>query len=161
MTLIEKHRMGGDCLNTGCVPSKALIRSAKLLSHIQRAAGVRHPQGRGRLRLRRGDGARAAGDQGQSSRTIRSSATPAWAWTCVEGTASITSPWTVEVTTADGARRRLTTRSIVIAAGARPFVPPIPGIERGRLPDLRQRLEAARTAEAAGGAGRRADRLAS
>ncbi|HAO32760.1 MAG TPA: pyridine nucleotide-disulfide oxidoreductase, partial [Candidatus Competibacteraceae bacterium] len=43
VTLIEKHRMGGDCLNTGCVPSKALIRSAKLLSHIQRSAefGIR------------------------------------------------------------------------------------------------------------------------
>ncbi len=38
VTLIEKHKMGGDCLNTGCVPSKALIRSAKLLDHIRRAA---------------------------------------------------------------------------------------------------------------------------
>ena len=35
--LIEKHRMGGDCLNTGCVPSKALIRSAKFMSHVKRA----------------------------------------------------------------------------------------------------------------------------
>ena len=42
VTLVEKHRMGGDCLNTGCVPSKALIRSAKLLSHIRRAPRVRH-----------------------------------------------------------------------------------------------------------------------
>ena len=43
VTLVEKHRMGGDCLNTGCVPSKALIRSAKLLSHIKRARRIRHP----------------------------------------------------------------------------------------------------------------------
>jgi len=43
VTLIEKHRMGGDCLNTGCVPSKALIRSARLLSHIQRSPEFRHP----------------------------------------------------------------------------------------------------------------------
>jgi hypothetical protein len=42
VTLVEKHRMGGDCLNTGCVPSKALIRSAKLLSHMRARAGVRH-----------------------------------------------------------------------------------------------------------------------
>ena len=45
VTLIEKHKMGGDCLNTGCVPSKALIRSAKLLSHIRRAAKYRHSCG--------------------------------------------------------------------------------------------------------------------
>ena len=37
VTLVEKHQMGGDCLNTGCVPSKALIRSARFLSHVQRA----------------------------------------------------------------------------------------------------------------------------
>jgi uncharacterized membrane protein YdjX (TVP38/TMEM64 family) len=37
VTLIEKHRMGGDCLNTGCVPSKALIATAKLLAHMRRA----------------------------------------------------------------------------------------------------------------------------
>ena len=37
VALIERHKLGGDCLNTGCVPSKALIRSAKLMSHIHRA----------------------------------------------------------------------------------------------------------------------------
>ena len=37
VALIEKHKMGGDCLNTGCVPSKALIRSAKMLSYVKRA----------------------------------------------------------------------------------------------------------------------------
>src|SRR5207342_1772120 len=48
---------------------------------------------------------------------------------CIEGEAKITSPWTVEVRTGAGTRA-LTTRGIVIAAGARPFVPPIPGIEQ-------------------------------
>ena len=42
VTLVEKHRMGGDCLNTGCVPSKALIRSAKFLSHTAAGGRVRH-----------------------------------------------------------------------------------------------------------------------
>src|SRR5205085_9943516 len=48
---------------------------------------------------------------------------------CLRGEARITSPWTVTV---DG-RQTLTTRAIVIAAGARPIVPPLPGIERARV----------------------------
>ncbi|MCC8986502.1 MAG: FAD-dependent oxidoreductase [Candidatus Contendobacter sp.] len=126
VTLIEKHRMGGDCLNTGCVPSKALIRSAKLLSHIRRAAefGIR----------------KAAADfdfaevMERVQRVIREVAPHdsveryiALGVDVVQGTAKITSPWSVEISTAEGART-LTTRSIVIAAGARPFVPPIPGL---------------------------------
>lgn len=45
VTLIEKHKMGGDCLNTGCVPSKALIRSARLLAQMRRSAdfGIKKP----------------------------------------------------------------------------------------------------------------------
>ncbi len=126
VTLIEKHRMGGDCLNTGCVPSKALIRSTKLLSHIRRSAefGIR----------------KAAADfdfaevMERVQRVIREVAPhdsveryTALGVDVVQGTAKITSPWSVEISTAEGART-LTTRSIVIAAGARPFVPPIPGL---------------------------------
>ena len=74
VTLVEKHKMGGDCLNTGCVPSKALIRSAKLLSHIARSREFGIDRERG-VRLRRRDGARPARHQRQSSRTTRSSAT--------------------------------------------------------------------------------------
>ena len=46
VTLVERHKMGGDCLNTGCVPSKALIRSAKLLSQIARSGqyGIRRAE---------------------------------------------------------------------------------------------------------------------
>lgn len=127
VALIERHRMGGDCLNTGCVPSKALIRSAKLLSHIARSHefGVRE--------------ARAAFDFGdvmeRVARVVRTvephdsvERYTALGVECVHGSARITSPWTVEVEDAAG-RRVLSTRSIVIAAGARPFVPPIPGLE--------------------------------
>ncbi|HCQ35349.1 MAG TPA: pyridine nucleotide-disulfide oxidoreductase, partial [Alcanivorax sp.] len=48
---------------------------------------------------------------------------------CVQGSARITSPWEVTVDTAEG-ERTLTTRNIIIASGARPFVPPIPGIDQ-------------------------------
>jgi len=126
VTLIEKHRMGGDCLNTGCVPSKALIRSARLLSHIQRSPefGIRE--------------AKAAFDFAEVMERVQrvvQEVAPhdsverytGLGVEVIEGTAKIMSPWTVAVTTAAGTRT-LITRSIVIAAGARPFVPPIPGL---------------------------------
>ena len=126
VTLIEKHRMGGDCLNTGCVPSKALIRSAKLLSQIRRSA---------EFGIRKADAEFDFAEvMERVQRVIREVAphdsVERYTDLCVEvvqGTAKITSPWSVEISTAEGAGT-LTTRSIVIAAGARPFVPPIPGL---------------------------------
>ncbi len=128
VTLIEKHRLGGDCLNTGCVPSKALIRSAKLLASLQHAneLGIR--------------GARAEFDFAEVmervQRVVRrvephdsAERYRALGVEVIEGTARITTPWEVEVTRPDGSSERISTRSIVIAAGARPFVPPIPGID--------------------------------
>jgi pyruvate/2-oxoglutarate dehydrogenase complex dihydrolipoamide dehydrogenase (E3) component/uncharacterized membrane protein YdjX (TVP38/TMEM64 family) len=123
VTLVEKHRMGGDCLNTGCVPSKALLKSAKLLSQIRQSAkyGIRQASAHFDFadvmeRVQRV--IRAIEPHDSVERYTRLGVE------CILGDAKITSPWTVEV----GARV-LTTRSIVIAAGARPLVPPIPGIE--------------------------------
>ncbi len=128
VTLIEKHKLGGDCLNTGCVPSKALIRSAKLLSHMRRSRefGIREATAEFEF-----------ADVMERVQRVIKAVEPhdsAGRYTelgveVIEGTARIVSPWEVEITRADGAAQRLTTRSIVIAAGARPFVPPIPGIE--------------------------------
>ncbi|MDX8126860.1 FAD-dependent oxidoreductase [Methylomonas sp. OY6] len=126
VTLIEKHKMGGDCLNTGCVPSKALIRSAKLLSHIRRAKEFGIAK------------AKAEFDFAEVMERVQSVIKAVEPHDSVErytelgveviqGTAKIVSPWAVEVTTADGLKT-LTSRAIVIAAGARPFVPPIPGL---------------------------------
>ncbi len=133
VTLIEKHRMGGDCLNTGCVPSKALIRTAKLLAQARRA------QDYGLKSLR------AEFDFGEVmervQRVIRAvephdsvERYQSLGVECLMGEARITSPWTVAVRGADGKETTLSTRAIIIAAGARPFVPPIPGlVEAGCL----------------------------
>jgi len=123
VTLIEKHQMGGDCLNTGCVPSKALIRSAKLLAHIRRAPefGIKSASAEFDFadvmeRVQRVIKTVAPHDSVERYSKLGVE--------CITGDANITSPWTVKVN-----GKTLTTRSIVIAAGARPFVPPIPGIE--------------------------------
>jgi pyruvate/2-oxoglutarate dehydrogenase complex dihydrolipoamide dehydrogenase (E3) component/uncharacterized membrane protein YdjX (TVP38/TMEM64 family) len=131
VALVERGPMGGDCLNTGCVPSKALIRTAKLLSHMRRSRefGVR--------------GASADFDFAEAMERVQAviraiephdsvERYTKLGVDCVRGTARITSPWTVEVTLADGAKKVLTTRNIVIAAGARPFVPPIPGLAEAK-----------------------------
>jgi pyruvate/2-oxoglutarate dehydrogenase complex dihydrolipoamide dehydrogenase (E3) component/uncharacterized membrane protein YdjX (TVP38/TMEM64 family) len=123
VTLIEKHRMGGDCLNTGCVPSKALIKTAKVLHLMKNSEtfGIRHATAEF-------DFAEVMERVQRVIRTIEPHDSveryTALGVECIQGEARITTPWTVEV---DG--RPLTTRSIVIAAGAEPFIPPIPGIE--------------------------------
>jgi pyruvate/2-oxoglutarate dehydrogenase complex dihydrolipoamide dehydrogenase (E3) component len=128
VTLVEKHKLGGDCLNTGCVPSKALIRSAKFLSHVSRAqefgiasasaqfdfADVMQRVQAVIKTVEPHDSAERYGELGVD---------------VVPGSAKIVSPWEVDITREDGKVQRLSTRSIVIATGARPFVPPIPGIE--------------------------------
>jgi pyruvate/2-oxoglutarate dehydrogenase complex dihydrolipoamide dehydrogenase (E3) component/uncharacterized membrane protein YdjX (TVP38/TMEM64 family) len=128
VTLVEKHKMGGDCLNFGCVPSKALIRSAKFLSHLTRARefGMRSASADFRFK-----------DVMDRVHRVIKTVEPhdsverytGLGVDVVQGAAKIVSPWAVEIRRADGASETLTTRSIVIAAGAAPFVPPIPGID--------------------------------
>ena len=128
VTLIEKHKMGGDCLNTGCVPSKALIRSAKFLSHTARAKefGMQSASAQFDFAqvMERVAGIVTAIEPHDSIERYSSLGVD-----CVTGAAKIVSPWEVEVKTADGSIKRLTTKNIVIAAGARPFIPPIPGLK--------------------------------
>ena len=126
VTLIERHKMGGDCLNTGCVPSKALIRSAKLLSHMKRSKefGIRSASAEFDFAEVMERVQRIIKDIEPHDSVARYSALGV---DCVEGEATIVSPWEVKIKTASG-EKTLTTKNIVIAAGARPFVPPIPGL---------------------------------
>ncbi|MGR6871769.1 FAD-dependent oxidoreductase [Pseudomonas sp. HK3] len=127
VTLIEKHKMGGDCLNTGCVPSKAIIHAASLAHEARHAktvgvnvgdinvdfsqvmqsvhAGIKEVEPHDSIERYEGLGVN-----------------------CITGSATIVNPWTVEIETAQGKQTR-TARNIIIAAGGRPKVFPIPGID--------------------------------
>jgi len=127
VTLVEANKMGGDCLNTGCVPSKALIKSAKVAAQIRHADkyGLRasEPEVPFKETIKRVLGAVAAIEPHDSVERYTGLGVDV-----IEGYAKIVDPWTVEVARNDGGTDRLTARSIVIAAGAEPFVPPIPGL---------------------------------
>ncbi|WP_425913623.1 FAD-dependent oxidoreductase [Pseudomonas sp. GWSMS-1] len=124
VSLIEKHQMGGDCLNTGCVPSKALLRSAKLANELKKGEALGFTGVQGQVdfpavmqRIQRviadiepHDSVERYTDLGVE---------------VIEGEAKILSPWTVEVN-----GKTLSSRNLIIAAGARPFVPDIPGLEQ-------------------------------
>ena len=132
VTLIEGHKMGGDCLNYGCVPSKALIRSAKAMKQLRNAhrLGIREVLGEVDFagvmrRVHEVIGAIEPHDSVERYTLLGVEV--------LKGHARITSPWTVEIRQADGSVRTLTTRSIVIAAGASPFVPPIPGLKEAEF----------------------------
>ena len=123
VTLIEKHKMGGDCLNTGCVPSKAIIRSAKFMSHISRSQefGIKKASAEFEFAevMERVQRVIAKIEPHDSVERYTGLGVDV-----IEGEARIVSPWSVEVN-----GRTITTRNIIVATGARPFIPPIEGIE--------------------------------
>jgi pyruvate/2-oxoglutarate dehydrogenase complex dihydrolipoamide dehydrogenase (E3) component/uncharacterized membrane protein YdjX (TVP38/TMEM64 family) len=123
VALIEKHQMGGDCLNTGCVPSKALIRSAKAVALAPKAQA---------LGLKSMDVKFDFKDVMARVRRVIKTIEPhdsvqryeGLGVECIKGEAKILSPWEVGV-----GDRRLTTKNIIVATGGRPFVPSISGME--------------------------------
>lgn len=141
VTLIEKHKMGGDCLNTGCVPSKALIRSAKYAAQLKRGEEFGFGKVEGDVDfarvMERVQSVIAAIEPHDSIERYTRLGVEV-----IQGEAKVVDPYTVEVN-----GQRLTTRNIIVATGARPFVPPIPGLqEAGYLTsdnvwDLRERPE--------------------
>jgi pyruvate/2-oxoglutarate dehydrogenase complex dihydrolipoamide dehydrogenase (E3) component/uncharacterized membrane protein YdjX (TVP38/TMEM64 family) len=127
VTLVERHRMGGDCLNTGCVPSKALLRTAKLVAQARRSTelGIRRMDIEldfAEVMARVRDVVRRIEPHDSVERYTELGVD------VVQGDARVVGPWEIEIRGADGTTRRLTTRSIVVATGARPVVPPIPGL---------------------------------
>ncbi len=120
--LIEKHKMGGDCLNTGCVPSKALIRAAKTHHFIRHADELGIENAHATVNF-----AKVMARIHKVIDTIEPHDSieryTQLGVECIQGEAQLLSPFEVKV-----GDRVITTKNIIIASGARPFVPPIPGL---------------------------------
>ncbi|MCX2795761.1 FAD-dependent oxidoreductase [Microbulbifer thermotolerans] len=128
VTLIEANKMGGDCLNYGCVPSKALIKSASLANQMRHAdhygLDAVSPDFSFRKVMARVHEVIRKIEPHDSIERYEGLGVEV-----IQGYAKLIDPWTVEIKRNDGDVQRLTSRSIVLATGARPFVPPLPGIE--------------------------------
>ena len=128
VTLVETGEMGGDCLNYGCVPSKAIIKSAKVANQMRHADNYGldsvEPSMSFKKVMQRVHEVIAAIAPNDSVERYTELGVDV-----VKGYAKIIDPWTVEIRKNDGEIQTLTTKNIVVATGASPFVPPMPGIE--------------------------------
>ena len=127
VTLVEAHKMGGDCLNYGCVPSKTLIKSAKLAAQMRRAPtfGFQAIEPTFNFKAVMARVRSVVSSVAPHDSAARYSDLGA---EVLEGHARIINPWTVEVRLHTGEVRRLSTRSIILATGAAPTVPDLPGL---------------------------------
>ena len=128
VTLIEAGEMGGDCLNTGCVPSKAIIKSAKVAQQMRQAEkyGLQSTTPQFSFKKIMARVQQVIADIAPHDSVERYTNLGV---EVIKGYAKLIDPWTVEIKLNDGGTQTLTARTIVIATGARPFVPPLPGIE--------------------------------
>ena len=128
VTLVEAGEMGGDCLNYGCVPSKAIIKTAKVANQMRNAENYGlhavEPTMSFKKVMARVHEVIAAIAPNDSVERYTSLGVDV-----VKGYAKIVDPWTVEIKTESGDVQTLTTKNIVVATGAAPFVPELPGIE--------------------------------
>ena len=127
VTLVERHKMGGDCLNTGCVPSKSILHASKLahIHHTSQNAGVTYdaPKIDFKAVMNKVHSVIKSIEPHDSVERYESLGV-----NVAIGSATIVSPWQVDIQTENGIES-LTTRNIVIATGARAFVPDIPGLK--------------------------------
>jgi pyruvate/2-oxoglutarate dehydrogenase complex dihydrolipoamide dehydrogenase (E3) component/uncharacterized membrane protein YdjX (TVP38/TMEM64 family) len=128
VTLVESHKMGGDCLNYGCVPSKALIKTATLARQMRHSTdyGIASAEFQLDFAQVMERVARVIQDIEPHDSVERYTSLGV---DVVEGKATIIDPWHVKIARKNGGEQTLSTRSIVIATGAAPFVPPLPGLD--------------------------------
>ncbi|MFQ3205728.1 MAG: pyruvate/2-oxoglutarate dehydrogenase complex dihydrolipoamide dehydrogenase (E3) component [Pseudoalteromonas tetraodonis] len=128
VTLIEAGEMGGDCLNTGCVPSKAIIKSAKIAQQMRHGEnyGLENTTPQFSFKKVMARVHQVIADIAPHDSIGRYTNLGV---EVLKGYGKLIDPWTVEIKLNDGSTQTLTARTLVIATGARPFVPPLPGIE--------------------------------
>ena len=128
VTLIEAGEMGGDCLNTGCVPSKAIIKSAKIAQQMRHGEnyGLENTTPQFSFKKVMSRVHQVIADIAPHDSIGRYTNLGV---EVLKGYGKLIDPWTVEIKLNDGSTQTLTARTLVIATGARPFVPPLPGIE--------------------------------
>jgi pyruvate/2-oxoglutarate dehydrogenase complex dihydrolipoamide dehydrogenase (E3) component/uncharacterized membrane protein YdjX (TVP38/TMEM64 family) len=128
VSLIEAGEMGGDCLNYGCVPSKAMIKSAKIVNQIKQGGhyGLENATPEFSFKKVMARVHQVIADIAPHDSVERYTDLGV---EVIKGYGKLINPWTVEIKLNDGTMQTLTARSIVIATGARPFVPPLPGIK--------------------------------
>ena len=127
VALIEKHQMGGDCLNTGCVPSKSILRTAKFIHDIGQHSNYGVQQAEFKLQFQQvmqrvrekistiapKDSIKRYNDMGVD---------------CFQAHAQLLSPWQVEAVS-ENSKITISAKNIILAGGATPNVPTIPGLE--------------------------------
>lgn len=128
VALVEAGEMGGDCLNRGCVPSKALVHSARIAHLARHAAGFGIYTGPVQVdfaavmqRVRSIIAAIAPNDSPERYRAMGVEVLQAYAY--------IVDPWTVELRRSGQAPERISARSIIVATGSRAAVPAIAGLQ--------------------------------
>ena len=128
VTLIEAGEMGGDCLNYGCVPSKAIIKSAKVVEQFQQADkyGLEKSSATFSFKKVMARVHQVIADIAPHDSVERYTKLGV---EVIKGYGKLIDPWTVEIALSTGGTQTLSARTIVIATGARPFVPPLPGLE--------------------------------
>ncbi|HNM02829.1 MAG TPA: FAD-dependent oxidoreductase, partial [Leptospiraceae bacterium] len=121
--LIEKNKMGGDCLNTGCVPSKTLLSAAKKI-HLAKKA-EQYGLNSAKIDF---DFSRIMERVHSVIRKIEPNDSierySGLGVECIRGDAKLLSPFEIQI-----GERKITAKNIVIASGAEPFIPDIPGLK--------------------------------